>query len=445
MASRQGIERLTAREVQTAKADVSDGGGLAIRVPRGRDGVPSWVFRYTAPDGRRRELGLGVVAQSSISAAGESVRLARKAAAKAREQLRDAIDPIEHAKALRQQAQHEAEAARLAARAERTTLRRCARRYHEEHVEPVRTVKHGRQWIASIEGPPADARTSRQRSDRKLLDALLDRPIDSIEPIELLDALVPLCRATPETGFRVYQRLALIFDAAILARECRLNPALPIRRELARRVGRRERGNFAAMDWRRLPAFIERLRAAEGTAPRCLEWLIVTASRTAEALGCEWSEIDLERREWRVPAGRMKLREEHVVYLSDRALAILAGQRELHPGARYVFPSVASEDGSAPQSNMALAMCLRRLGEGEVTVHGFRSAFSTWAAEAHAATPDVVECALAHKEQDRIRRAYMRGAFIEQRRALMDQWSAFLAGGEVPASNVVEFGRRRAA
>jgi integrase len=141
----------------------------------------------------------------------------------------------------------------------------------------------------------------------------------------------------------------------------------------------------------------------------------------------------------------MKLREEHVVYLGERALEILAGQRELHPGARYVFPAVASEDGSAPQSNMALAMCLRRLGEGEVTVHGFRSAFSTWAAETHAATPDVVECALAHKEQDRIRRAYMRGAFIEQRRALMDQWSAFLAGGEVPASNVVEFGRRRVA
>jgi len=129
----------------------------------------------------------------------------------------------------------------------------------------------------------------------------------------------------------------------------------------------------------------------------------------------------------------------------DEALAILAGQRELHPGARYVFPSVTSEDGSAPQSNMALAMCLRRLGEGEVTVHGFRSAFSTWAAETHAATPDVVECALAHKEQDRIRRAYMRGAFIEQRRALMDQWSVFLADGVVPASNVVEFGRRRAA
>jgi len=133
-----------------------------------------------------------------------------------------------------------------------------------------------------------------------------------------------------------------------------------------------------------------------------------------------------------------------VVYLGERALDILAGQRALHPDARYVFPSVASEDGSAPQSNMALAMCLRRLGEGEVTVHGFRSAFSTWAAETHAGTPDVVECALAHKEQDRIRRAYMRGAFIEQRRALMDQWSAFLAGGAVPASNVLPFAAKAA-
>jgi integrase len=388
-------------------------------------------------------MGLGVVVRNNIAEAGKSLTTARVEAEKARTLLRNRIDPIDDDHEKRAQAKRDAEAAKLAVQAERFTLRRAARQYHEEHVEPVRTFKHGQQWIASIEGPPADERTSAQRAHRRLLDALLDRPLDAIEPLELLDALVPLCRALPETGSRVYQRLALIFDAAILAGRCKANPAGPIRNELSRRIGRRERGSFAAMDWRKLPAFVERLRAADGTAARCLEFLILTASRTSEALGCEWSEIDFERREWRVPAGRMKLREEHVVYLSDRAVTILEAQREFHGNVRYVFPAVASKDGSAPQSNMSLAMCLRRLGEGEVTVHGFRSAFSTWAAEAHAATPDVVECALAHKEQDRIRRAYMRGAFIEQRRALLAAWADF-CDGKLAASNVVEL-RQRAA
>ncbi len=427
---------LTARQVQAAKdGDHSDGDGLMLRVKAGR---ASWVFRFTSPSGKRREQGLGAAARNNITEAGKSLTVARELAERSRALLRARIDPIDHDRAEREQAKAEAEAVKLAAQAERLTLRRAARQYHEEHVEPVRTDKHGRQWIASIEGPPADERTPEQRAHRRLLDALLDRPIDAIEPLELLDALVPLCRAVPETGFRVYQRLALIFDAAILAGRCKVNPAAPIRKELSRRVGRRERGNFSAMDWRKLPAFIERLRAAEGTAPRCLEWLILTASRTSEALGCEWSEIDVERREWRVPAGRMKLREEHVVYLSDRALAILEAQRELHGAGRYVFPSVTGS--GAPQSNMALAMAMRRLGEGDVTVHGFRSAFSTWAAETHAATPDVVECALAHKEQDRIRRAYMRGAFIEQRRALLLRWSDF-CDGTLPASNIIPMPR----
>jgi integrase len=196
------------------------------------------------------------------------------------------------------------------------TAARIARDYHKD-VAPIRTTKHGRQWLNSIEARPIEDRTPEQQRQRKLLDTLLDRPIDSIEPLCLLDSLVPLCRAVPETGFRVYQRLALVFDAAILAKQCTSNPALPIRKELARRVGRRERGEFAAMDWRRLPAFIERLRQAEGTAARSLELLILTAARTSEALGCEWQEIDTERREWRVPAGRMKLREEHETAVAE--------------------------------------------------------------------------------------------------------------------------------
>lgn len=113
MAAKTGIERLTAREVQTARADVIDGGGLSIRVPRRGTGSPTWVFRFTSPDGRRREFGLGVVAQSSIAAAGQSLREAREAAARARALLREAIDPIEHAREQREQAKREVQSGHL--------------------------------------------------------------------------------------------------------------------------------------------------------------------------------------------------------------------------------------------------------------------------------------------------------------------------------------------
>jgi integrase len=364
-----------------------------------------------------------------MEAAGESLREARDAATKARALIRDGIDPIEHPDARREEAQRAAEAAVAQQKAERMTLRRYCRKYHEEHVEPIRTTKHAAQWIASIEGPRDE-----NRPERRLLEVLLDRPIASIEPIELLDALTQLSRAIPETGSRVYQRIAEVYREAILEGLCVSSPADPIRKKLAQRVGTRKRGNFAAMDWRRLPEFMDRLRAAEGTAPRCLELLILTAARTSEALECRWSEIDSENRTWTVPVARMKRKDEgdHVVFLSDRAVEILEGQRGKHE--TYVFPSVTGS--GEPQSNMALAMCLRRLGEGDVTVHGFRSTFSTWAAETHAAVPDVVEAALAHKEEDRVRRAYMRGQFLEQRRQLAQKWADFCDGKE-PASNVV--------
>lgn len=206
---------LTARQVQTAKdGDHADGDGLRLQV---RGSNASWIFRFTSPAGKRREQGLGTATRNNIGEAGKSLTEALELAERSRALLRDKVDPIDHDREQREKAKRDAEAAKLATQAERFTLRRAARQYHEEHVEPVPTFKQGRQWIASIEGPPADDRTPEQRAHRRLLDALLDRSIDAIEPLELLDALVPLCRAVPETGFRVYQRLALIFDAAILA------------------------------------------------------------------------------------------------------------------------------------------------------------------------------------------------------------------------------------
>lgn len=402
---------LSARQVQVARAgDTHDGEGLILRV---QGNGASWVFRYRVASGKRRELGLGAADRSSIEAAGASLTDARELADEARSRLKRGIDPIDARRVERKAEWEAAMKARGQAVAAATTLRSYAKAYHERHVEPLRTFKHGQQWINSIE----------QHVPAALLNATLDR----ITAIDLLDGLVPILRKVPETGSRVYQRLATIFDAAVIDGLRPDNPATPIRRELGKRAGRRRRQNFSSMPYQQLPAFAKRLRAAPGNSPRCLEFAVLTAARTSEALTAQWSEFDRQARTWTIPAAKMKCRERHVVHLVDRALEILDGQAG--QSETFVFPSPRSVE--APMSNMSLLMTLRRLGARTVTVHGFRSTFSTWANETGIARPDVIEAALAHREENAVRRAYNRSQFLAERRALMTAWGDFLAGRSV--------------
>jgi integrase len=372
------------------------------------------VLRFTSPvTHKRRELGLGLVSRDSLQAAGETLVAARVAAEDARRLIRDGLDPIDVRDAKRAEAGSREEAAKAATKSAATTLRRFARNYHDAHVEPLRSTRHAQQWINSIE--------------LNVPGKFLDRPIDSITPGELLDTLVPIMRRVPETGSRIYRRLSTVFDAAVIGGLLAANPAGPIQRELRRRVGQVERTNYAAMDYRKLPAFIKRLQAAPGTAARCLEFAILTGARTTEALNAEWPEIDFEARTWSIPVARMKARQQHVVYLSDRALEILEAQRGQNE--QLAFPSVTGS--GKPMSNMSLAMTLRRLGEGQVTVHGFRASFSTWAYEMNIATPGAIEASLAHRERDRVTAAYNRATFIAERGALMLAWGNFLQGWPV--------------
>ena len=398
---------LSARQVQVAReGDTHDGEGLILRV-QGR--TASWVLRYRVASGKRRELGLGAADRGSIEAAGASLTGARELADQARDQLKRGIDPIDAKRAERKAEWDAATKERTQAAAAATTLRNYAKAYHEKHVEPLRTFKHGQQWINSIE----------QHVPAALLGATLDR----ITAPDLLDGLVPILRKVPETGSRIYQRLATIFDAAVIDGLRPDNPATPIRRELHKRAGRRARENFASMPYQQAPEFVKRLQRTPGNSPRCLEFAILTAARTSEALTAQWAEFDGKARTWTIPAAKMKCRERHVVYLNDRALEILDGQAG--QSDTFVFPSPRSDETA--MSNMSLLMTLRRLRVKAVTVHGFRSTFSTWANELGIAKPDAIEAALAHREQNAVRRAYNRSQFLAERRALMVAWGNFLA------------------
>ena len=134
------LHLLTVREVQTAgEGDLADGGGLLLRV---RGTSCSWVFRYTSPSGRRREMGLGIAHRASAAQAGHSLTGARDLAHKARDQLRQDTDPIEAREGTRAAKQAQESAKRVKAQRERWTLARCARDYHEREVEPSTTAKH---------------------------------------------------------------------------------------------------------------------------------------------------------------------------------------------------------------------------------------------------------------------------------------------------------------
>ena len=141
---------------------------------------------------------------------------------------------------------------------------------------------------------------------------------------------------------------------------------------------------------------------------------------------------------WTVPGERMKAGEAHSVRLSARAVEVL----NAHAGVdeRWVFPSPTK--AGSPLSNMAMLATLDRLGMRQhTTVHGLcRSTFSTWANDTGAARPDVIEACLAHREGDRIRAAYNRASFDDERRELLRAWSEFLAH----SADVIRFEARAA-
>jgi integrase len=141
-------------------------------------------------------------------------------------------------------------------------------------------------------------------------------------------------------------------------------------------------------------------------------------------LNAKWDEIDVSKKIWTIPAHRMKAGKEHRVPLSDRALAILESLMARRSG-EYVF---SGNGRGKPLSGMAMAMQLRRMKMGDITVHGFRSTFRDWASEATSFSHEVCEQALAHSIGNKTEAAYRRGDLFEKRRRLMADWANYCEG-----------------
>ena len=183
-----------------------------------------------------------------------------------------------------------------------------------------------------------------------------------------------------------------------------------------------------ALPYGEVPTFMGQLRKHDGVSPRALEFTILTVSRTGEALGARFEEIDIDARLWTVPANRMKAGKAHRVPLSPRALAIV---EEMAAIRRSEFVFAGMKQGK-PLSDMALLMLLRGMEQSHVVTHGFRSSFRDWAAESTSFPNHVVEMALAHAVGDKVEAAYRRGDLFEKRRKLMEAWATYC--GRTPAS-----------
>ena len=253
-------------------------------------------------------------------------------------------------------------------------------------------------------------------------------PVDAVTASDVLAVLTPIWNEKPETATRVRQRIEVVFDYAIAAGWRADNPAMAVRKVLPRRRGGKK--HHPAMPHGALPAFIQVLRAcpADTLTKLALEFLILTVARSGEVRFMDWSEVDIEKATWTVPASRMKARREHRVPLSHRAMAVLKEVRSLGTGSGLVFPSRKGK----PLSNMAFTMLLRRLAAVDAVPHGFRSSFKDWTLDQTTFTWAAVESALAHTLGSATEAAYARSDLFERRRALMEAWARHCESGGKP-------------
>ena len=251
---------------------------------------------------------------------------------------------------------------------------------------------------------------------------LLTRPIDQIKGKEVMACLEAIWHTKPETARRVRQRISAIMDWAVANEHREYNPVIAIAQAMPKQ--RKQREHFRSMPHAEVADAIARVRASQAFAATKLafEFLVLTAARSGEVRGAAWGEIDLEGALWTVPASRMKADKEHRVPLSPRAVKVLRAARRLHKGD-LVFPSLTGKR----LSDMTLSKLLKDLGIDAVP-HGFRSSFRNWAGELSGASHEACERALAHVISNKAEAAYNRTDLLDQRRKLMADWAAYLAG-----------------
>jgi integrase len=399
----RNLARLTSNKVKNAKLGpdgktvlLCDGGGLWLQVSAGKNGQinKSWLFRYAAAGTkisrtgreyrRERQMGLGALHTVGLAEAREMARGARLLVLQGK-------DPLDEKDASR--------AAARTAEAKRLTFADAAEGYLQKFEDGWKNAAHRRQWRSSLKD--------------YILPVLGKLDVDSIDTADVLRVLEPIWNAKTETASRIRGRIETVLD---YAGRNGANPARwkgHLEHKLAKRNKVRTVRHLAALPHAEIAAFMSELRAANSIPARALELTILCATRTNETLGARWNEFDLDGRLWTIPASRTKRDREHVVPLSDAAVAVLRA-----------MAAIRHDDRVFSVGEQAMLVCLKEL-RPSATVHGFRSTFRSWAGACTTHPRDVAEYALGHAVGNAVEAAYMRDSLLAKRRVLMSDWAAF--------------------
>jgi integrase len=407
------LSKLQADNIKPDGKPVADGTISGLRLhPGKKKGQGKWMMRFVSPEtNKRRDMGFGAYPEVSIVEA-------RKAAASARESIRNGIDPIDARKAEAQGRQRDAHV---------LTFEKAARQCHDVNKSGWKNLKHAAQWITTLE--------------TYVFPHIGSRKVDSLKAKDFADALRPIWLEKPETATRVKQRCNTVMNWCAAQELIEINPVGVVTELLPKQPKAHERVvHQPAMAWEDVLEFVGGvLRAGNSNLSKLmLEFLILTAARSGEVRAMTWDEVDLDGAVWIVPAERMKTNKVHRVPLSGRAVKILKAQKKKFSDPELVFPS----PNGKVTSDMILTKFLRdhNIMSSEpgrtATAHGFRSSFRDWASE-NGYARDLAERALAHTINNQAEAAYHRTDLLEQRRGMMEAWSLFVCGIEVGDSKIV--------
>ena len=381
------VVKLTVREVASLSQPgrYTDGDGLVLFIDS--SGRKYWQFRFTL-DGKRKDLSLGPERHMSL-------REAREYAATARTQVREGIDPVI---AKRRQAGLQ------------VTFADAAKAVHLLHKAKWSNGKHQDQWLASLEN--------------HVFPSIGSKPIADVTSDDIHLVLSAIWLTHQETARRVKQRIAMILSWAKgkgLRRDKidfeEIIDALPRQK---RRVK-----HMAALHFLEVPAFLREFALAPATPVirAATEFMILTAARSANIRFMTWDEVDLDSAVWVVLASKMKMERDHFVPLPPRAVEILKLAKRFPTHSNLVFPG--SKPGGFMSEN-TMRNAIRAIG-CEATAHGFRTSFKDWS-RAELWPDHLSEFHLAHLDQDKSREPYARDGHLSLRRAMMNDWAAFVGG-----------------
>jgi integrase len=247
------------------------------------------------------------------------------------------------------------------------------------------------------------------------------RPVNDIQAADILSVLQPIWTTKSETARRVKQRISTVMKWAIAQGYRADDPTLALNQVLPKQ--NRKPKHRAFLPYTNVSECLNVIKQSDAmlSTKLAIELLVLTATRSGEVRLADWNEIDLDAKTWTIPAQRMKMKEEHVIPLSDRSLDVLQEAKALDDNG-LIFPGMRS---GRPMSDATMSKLVKELGY-PVDIHGFRTSFRTWVQEQTNTAHEVAERALAHKITDKSEAAYARSDLFEKRRKLMDSWASYL-------------------